>query len=671
MTTADRGPRFVPPPELLVPTDEQRAIQTSVAPTLLVEARAGAAKTTTLALRLAEAWARGALPADCLVLTYTEAACTAFRNALGAIGVPADAVQRFRIETFETFSESVLLSLEDGARVPRRPHAEDLRETVWEAVQQLSAQQDERWADALEYPSQGDAGFVADFLDDMLWLKGTLRLQRDPPDGALTPDYAQEAGQRYMSLRTLLAYERLRAGGHPDRPVFRGPSDASYDLARLLLHNREEGLDTPSPAWPRRLRVLLVDEMHDMNEAMYAVLLHLLGGRGTFFTGVGDADQVIHAATGADAVFMQGRIDADTARSTQRLPLSASFRFGASLAQAAGRFIRKPLEAGGTRETRVAVQACADDAACCAAMLPAIRAWRKAAPRNAAGLAVLLRHEHQSIAIENLLIDADIAYRTIGLESYLLRPEVLLVRGLLAIVTRDFESLQGRDTLSRLVQAFMLFCGTRFDEDPDRPDATQAALMADALRDFAGNAENLPLFLQNHVLRKAEPGVARRLRAAIAQAEGAEAGDLFGRFLDALDMPWFIAQALVQPERRADALRNLDGLRQLAGGYPSTSTFFAHLNQIALKRAGMQRLKAITLASASAVKGLEFEEVLLPFMRQGEFPDRHGRPADEANLFYVAITRARASLRVYTHAAHPSEFVGRCGLVAERPVARP
>ena len=660
MTPADRSPRFVPPADRLLPTDEQRAIQTSVAPTLLIQARAGAAKTTTLALRLAEAWERGAAPDDCLVLTYTEAACDAFRLALAAVGMPNDAIQRFRITTFDAFAAAVLLQLEGGTRVPERRGAEALRPMVWQAVRQVSDQHDERWPDALEYPSEGDAGFIAEFLENMAWLKGTLKLQREAPEGHLSPDDALELGQRYMTLRVLLAYERLRAGGHPDHPVFRGPSDATYDLARLLLAQWDEGADLPVEGWPVRLRVLLVDEMHDMNEAMYVILLRLLDGRGTFFTGVGDVDQVIHAAAGADAAFMNGRIDRDTPRATVSLPLNASFRFGAALARPASQFIGKPLETGGGLVTQVSVLPYADEPACAEQVVAAIRAGRKG--RNAAALAVLLRHEHQSIPIENALINAGIAYRTRGLESYLLRPEVLMVRGLLAIVGRDFASLTGRDTLMRLVQSFMLFCGTRFDEDPERPEATQDQLMAEALRDFAGNAENLPMFLQNHVIRKAEPGAARRLKAAMQVAGDGDDADRFGRFLDALDMPWFIAQALVRPDRRAGALRNLAGLRSLAAGYASTHAFFVHLNDTALKQAGMKRSAAVTLAMAAAVKGLEYQEVLVPFLEQGEFPCEKGSPADEANLFYVAITRARQALQLYVHAVRPSEFVARAGL---------
>ncbi|MBP7916412.1 MAG: UvrD-helicase domain-containing protein, partial [Giesbergeria sp.] len=59
----------------ITPTPQQLAVQTASAQTLLIEANAGAAKTTTLALRMAEGWARGIRPEDFLALTHTASAC--------------------------------------------------------------------------------------------------------------------------------------------------------------------------------------------------------------------------------------------------------------------------------------------------------------------------------------------------------------------------------------------------------------------------------------------------------------------------------------------------------------------------------------------------------------------------------------------------------------------
>ena len=62
MTTSSLSVQFIPAG--ITPTDEQRNIQGSRHRTSLVIANAGAAKTTTLALRIGEAISRGMAPED-------------------------------------------------------------------------------------------------------------------------------------------------------------------------------------------------------------------------------------------------------------------------------------------------------------------------------------------------------------------------------------------------------------------------------------------------------------------------------------------------------------------------------------------------------------------------------------------------------------------------------
>ena len=98
----------------ITPTPEQLAVQTASAQTLLIEANAGAAKTTTLALRMAESWQRGTAPDAFLALVHTDTACLALHAALRKIGVPAPVRQRMRIATFEQFCTRMLA--DPGAR---------------------------------------------------------------------------------------------------------------------------------------------------------------------------------------------------------------------------------------------------------------------------------------------------------------------------------------------------------------------------------------------------------------------------------------------------------------------------------------------------------------------------------------------------------------------------
>ena len=284
----------------ITPTPQQLAVQTASAQTLLIEANAGAAKTTTLALRMAEGWARGIRPEDFLALTHTASACQALRAALLKVGVPAPVAQRFRITRFEDFCAQLLQETLDR---PATPYStlEELQPFVWEAVERVQDSEGERWPEDLALPSLGDSGFVEAFLQRAAWLKGTMKDALERGDASPSPDYAGALGIDYTQLKVFLAFERIRRRELTDQPQFQGVGDATYDLALWL---EQGGAVQQLRLWPRALRVLLVDEMHDVNQAAFRVLQELLTTTKTFFCGVGDRDQVIYSASGADSAFM-------------------------------------------------------------------------------------------------------------------------------------------------------------------------------------------------------------------------------------------------------------------------------------------------------------------------------------------------------------------------------
>src|ERR1700744_3744488 len=111
-------PRFTP--QGLIPTDEQRAIQLAQNKVVLIDANAGAAKTTTLALRIGEALARKLAPEHILALTFTPEAREVLRARLLELGVPPALVERIAILTFEDFSAWQLEPLDVDAARPCR-----------------------------------------------------------------------------------------------------------------------------------------------------------------------------------------------------------------------------------------------------------------------------------------------------------------------------------------------------------------------------------------------------------------------------------------------------------------------------------------------------------------------------------------------------------------------
>ncbi|QNP47331.1 3'-5' exonuclease [Diaphorobacter aerolatus] len=432
--------------------------------------------------------------------------------------------------------------------------------------------------------------------------------------------------------------------------------DATYDLARHL-HDGETVAGLRN--WPFDAQIVLVDEMHDLNYAMFRVLAEILNTSQSFFCGMGDVDQVVHESTGADAVFMGSAIEEHTARSIQRYPLTHSYRFGKSLASKAGRLAAKRYSSHAGHDTQIALQRFSTPEECAALAVEAALQWKRER-RNMSEFAILLRHPVQSVLIENLLIENELAFAMSGFESYLKRPEILFIRGLMAVATDDMQSLTHADTREQVLTALHFFSGTQI-EVANRPNESQATLLADAISAVRNNAMFLTTFFTNQVLRTAEPHLKKRLIAAQRLA-ATQSGPTFLRdFLAALDIHAIISDVYVSRDRRSEALSNIEGLQLAAGRFDSAFAYFHFLNELEQKQRDFKDSKRLHIASIVSVKGLEFAHVLVPHLTQGEFPAGNGTSTEERNLLYVAITRAKRQLTLLAHAERPSAFVERMG----------
>ena len=170
----------------------------------------------------------------------------------------------------------------------------------------------------------------------------------------------------------------------------------------------------------------------------------------------------------------------------------------------------------------------------------------------------------------------------------------------------------------------------------------------------------LTSFFERHVLEGVEPSVARRLRAAIALARDGSRGGLLADLVTTLQLDVLAASAFVEADRRNEVHGNLRGLIRSAARYATPADFFQSLNDAEVKQRGLKSTaNRVVLADVASVKGLEFDHVALAYLRQGEFPDPHGAPLAEDNLFYVGMTRARRFLSLYAHRDRPSAFLQR------------
>jgi DNA helicase-2/ATP-dependent DNA helicase PcrA len=658
-------PHFVP--KAIEPTDEQRAIQISPARMAIVEANAGAAKTTVLALRMAEAWARHTRPEHILALTYTDAAVLALKAALKKIGIPAAVVHQFRIQTFEAFCTQVLHELEDRA-VAVYTEADQLSPVLWQAVERVADDQDERWRDHFIMPTPGDYGMVDVFVQQSEYLKGTMVDVLEREDQAVTPDYAEAIGIEYTQLRIYLAFEKIRMAD-PERPLFRGATDATYDLAHLL---HEDADVTYCRSWPSHVKVVMVDEMHDMNRAMFSILKKVLATNRCFFCGVGDVDQVIHKANGADARFMHDELARLTPHAIHRYPLTHSFRFNTSVARLAGKVANKRYASKAPYPSLVRFSPYDSVEACAAQVLADAKAFRAQHKSKASSCAILLRHPHQSVQIENALIEDGIPYETLGFKSYVLRPEVLFVRGLLAVATDDLSSVTEVKTREEVMRALLFFSKSSIVVD-GREHESQQDLLASAIRSVTDNPLFLTSFFENQVVRNAPASIQKRLLAAVDIIRKPRSPDMLTDLLKALHIQSLLGDALVSQRRRLEAESNLRWLSHMAERFDSPAHLFQSLNATEQKQQKQKASKTepLLLASIASVKGLEFDAVLLPYLAQGEFPDPTADMVEEFNTLYVGLTRVRKELTIYPSITSPSVFMKSLGVTEAAGDATP
>ena len=640
-------------PKVIVPTEEQLAIQISPARVAIVEANAGASKTTVLALRMAEAWTRHTRPEQILALTYTDAACAALKGALKKIGVPDPLLKQFRIQTFESFCTAILQELE-GHVVPVYTEAEQFSPVLWQAVQHVADNPHEKWRASFIMPTPGDHGMVDLFIQQSEYIKGTLIDVLEREEQAVTPDYAQAIGMEYTQLKIFLAFEKIRLAD-PEKPLFRGGNDATYDLARMLHEGAEV---THAHCWPVNVKVVLTDEMHDMNQAMFSILKTVLATNRCFFCGVGDVDQVIHKATGADARFMREELALLTQHAIVRYPLTHSFRFSAAAAGLAGKVASKRYASKAPHTTQVTFKPYDSHEGCARQVVDDAKNWRSRNKSKTAGCAILLRHPHQSVQIENVLIEEEIPYETLGFKSYVMRPEILFVRGLLAVATDDLSSVTETQTREEVMHALLLFSDSRIEVE-NRMHESQEVLLNSAIQSVTDNPLFLTSFFENQVLRNAAPDIRRRLQTAVEIIRKQPGPGLMDAVLAALHVKSLLGNILVSQRRRLEAESNLKWLSDMANRFDSPDLFFKNLNATEVKQKALKGKKTerLLLASIASVKGLEFDAVLLPYLARGEFPDPASDIGEETNTMYVGITRVRKELIIYPSKAFPSVFM--------------
>ena len=642
-------PRFTP--RGLIPTLEQRAIQLSQNRVTLVDANAGAAKTTTLALRIGEALARKLPPEQILALTFTPEARDVMRQRLLDVGVPATLAERIDVLTFEDFSARQLDAIDgDGLRTCTEPR--QLKQLALAAMDRVG----ERYAgrlDSLDLHTHSIA--VSQFLEAQLTLKSTMALAADV-EFMDVEEAAEQLGVPVADYLTTLEYEALRLDGGAGA-LLRGPFDATYDLACNLVGGARLAEQFPD------YRLVLCDELHDLNEAAFRILEALIDRPQCYFVGTGDRDQVIYAKLGASDAYLNQRFAARFPK-LARYPLTYSYRHGPHLAYAMAAFKDKPVESNLALRTEIS-QPHYDDAAHCARqVVEAVKRW-KADGQALDGCAILIRDRHQSVAIENALIEADIDYRTPAMAGYLQRDEILFLRGMLAIALRDFRAVKSEQVRGAVVDALVAFSEMAFSARRIDNFKTQIAKSPDLLGELFLIEDEHRDGVEPTWRDVASVTTKRAVIDAIAWLSTLDpatpAAQVLTELCERVQLVAAARRIFVRPYDAGVVNKSVDGLLAWAAASGlGLAEFWAAMNAreafVRRKRAP----KAVLIECVANAKGKEFDHVILPYLQSDEFPHPQQPRRDEENLFYVAATRARLKLTLLS----PSDNGARSAFLA-------
>jgi len=659
-------PRFTP--RGLIPTLEQRTIQLSQNRVTLVDANAGAAKTTTLALRIGEALARKLPPEQILALTFTPEARDVMRQRLLDVGVPATLAERIDVLTFEDFSARQLDTIDgDGLRTCTEPR--QLKQLALAAMDRVG----ERYAgrlDSLELHTHSIA--VSQFLEAQLTLKATMALDADV-EFMDVEEAAEQLGVPVADYLTTLEYEALRLDGGAGA-LLRGPFDATYDLACNLVGGARLAEQFPD------YRLVLCDELHDLNEAAFRILEALIDRPQCYFVGAGDRDQVIYAKLGASDAYLNQRFAARFPK-LARYPLTFSYRHGPHLAYAMAAFKDKPVESNLPLRTEIS-QPHYDDAAHCARqVVEAVKRW-KADGHALDGCAILIRDRHQSVAIENALIEADIDYRTPAMAGYLQRDEILFLRGMLAIALRDFRAVKSEQVRGAVVDALVAFSEMAFTARRIDHFKTQIAKSPDLLGELFLIEDEHRDGVEPTWRDVASVTTKRAVIDAIAWLSTLDpatpAAQVLTELCERVQLVAAARRIFVRPYDAGVVNKSVDGLLAWAAASGlGLADFWAAMNAreafVRRKRAP----KAVLIECVANAKGKEFDHVILPYLQADEFPHPQQPRRDEENLFYVAATRARLKLTLLSPSDNGarSPFLARlrlpqCSTAADTAITR-
>ena len=596
----------------------------------IVSAVAGSGKTATMIERISFLLDQGVPVSRILVLLFNKNARDDFAYRLKArlSGKPSP-----EIFTYHSFGLRLCKALVETGRLPvanldstGRLTLKLARSVLMEVNEGLSA--DEQFDLGLEY--------VREFLEVVDVLKNSLYDGR-----ASLPEDIKSFPEKTKVAYRLFEEKRTEQG-------LRSFTDLVYDPIRLAN-------DDPlvSRYLSNRYDHIIVDEFQDANLVQVSMIQHLAGSRAKVMV-VGDEDQTIYRWRGARPDYMTHKFS-EIFPQPARYTLPHTYRYGKDLAELANNVIQnnqqrvhKLCVSAVPVNTEVVLQMHQDNAGMnvCAE----IARWTRKG-NSLKDVAILVREFNNTIPVEIMLQDKRIPYRLEGAESFVDRPESMVIRAYLQLCLPG--GLAGCNLIEqRKKMAYSLLSYPSLYLRRDEMEMIVESAESD-LQNFPSVATRL---LKGLAIGSKAFTIDRRMTVAEGWASclSSDRKSSAARFLlgiyRKLDLFTAIRKQNPRKEVADDKIRLLHNMIRLAeSGRHTIESFSSYLNEVAAKvRDADHTQESVLLTSIHRAKGMEWLFVIMPDLAEGLFPkvdeESEDEIEDERRLFYVGVTRAKQRL---------------------------
>lgn len=621
-------------------TKQQSRIAYKDTGNILTDATAGSGKTTTIIYCLKRAKIIGIPSSKTLVITSTESALS--RLLKDSYFKSTDT----QPTTFERLAHAIVDQFEGMGWLESSNRLSDhgVVPYVIKAID-AAAQVNDNAKRSEEFTI--DHTYVSSLIEQFSHFKNNMAMS-DLARQEVDPNDMEKLSTVSPAVRLIFTeYESQR-----QRACIRTREDMLYDLVRKLEEAPESVLEIA-----RRYSLILVDEFHDISEAQLRLLKALSSG-GARVVVLGDADQCINTALGADPSVMQYRF-AEDYEVKQPMPLTETFRFGPHLAALINALLRRKEGGIGKlcvsqqkRKTNIDLRFYQDD--CAMHVAKDLLKWE--ATGNPIGdAAILIREFAHSIAIESQLIEKKIPYEVLGGTPFFERIEVMSLRGLLHLSLDNLDSVSDVKIRRKIAQALLLFPSLGLAEGQVKEGAEAVANAPHLLSGYAEHAFRMATLEDSGNVKqwkKVKFEAMTSTRDFLREnARTMDAGSLLEQAVERLHIYREIKTLYVRPEKIYSGCLTISEFIKFAKRTGlSAADFLTLISKFEMElavKSNFKQTEFVKLTTIHYAKGHQWEHVIIPNLERGILPQNGQDTENERRILYVAMSRARTRLTLY------------------------